>query len=400
MCAKNNTNEYFDFDGTCSSLVKNPSTAYMDGDVFFAFAVKTAMNENFRFVTGRGREEFTKLLYNKGVGLEEKPNAVKIRQAKIDNGKKSFYNFLDNNPAIEKTMPEIRRRVELLLEGDNLAKELEKKSCITDHGEVLTVGKNDKALEVLLESKGIDVPSDKIVEIPRTPKENKELKAFVGDVHSSGKEFVESLCEKYGLTTDEKQADGGSFLAVEYKTASFGVNFNSINDVEKANQASLEVKAFLTQKLKGGPSSMFALEQEEAKEGKPPVYEIRSTASKGKALKAFGLLEDGIAFHGDSFGKVVDYDENGAEIRVGGTDRSVGDEAKKAGVKVDVVQVASSEDKVITNKNDSCYPTHCFSSPSGLGNFMIKQAKEKLIDRAKENQKYMSSVIEKISRQR
>ena len=74
--------EYFDFDGTCAGLVNNPSSAYMDGNAAFAFAVKLACNDEFRFLTGRGKEDFNALLYNKGQNVVEAPNAQEVRDAK------------------------------------------------------------------------------------------------------------------------------------------------------------------------------------------------------------------------------------------------------------------------------------------------------------------------------
>ena len=136
--------------------------------------------------------------------------------------------------------------------------------------------------------------------------------------------------------------------------------------------------------LKKAPAETFSLEAEEAQAGSPPVFEIRSAASKGNALRAFGLLKDGINFYGDSFGKVVGTDENGGEIRKGGTDRSVGDTAAKEGVHVNIYQVASSKDKEITNPKDTCAPKEIFSSPSDLGLYLQRDVLSRMKERSRE----------------
>ncbi len=388
---------YFDFDGTCSGLVNKPETAFMDGNVTFAFALMVATGENIRFLTGRGKEEFKKLLYNDGSNVEESPNANKIRNAKIEQARKSFKKFMEDNKTVKLQYPDLENVVDYLLEGKNLADTLANKSCITDHGELLTVAKEDKDLISTLCDQSIIIPDNGEILIPRSKKEQKEVDAYVSKLHKEGKEFVGQLCEEFGFTTDDKKANG-NFIAIEYKTSSLGVNFNSIDDKEKAFTASQKVEKFLKEHIKNAPADCFSIEQEEARAGSPPVYEIRSTASKGKGLKAFNLLQDGISFYGDSFGKVTSKDSNGREIRTGGTDRSVGDEAKKSGIKVDLYQVASSEDKDITNPADSCYPKKCFRSPSDLGLFLQKEITDNILEKCNSQKLSLSEIKKNIQR--
>lgn len=376
--------EYFDFDGTCAKLVNNPDAAYMDGNVAFAFAVKLACNDEFRFLTGRGKEDFNALLYNKGENVEEAPNSADIRAAKLTASRQRFAQYLAKNPDVARAYPDIEKKVDYYLEGTNLADALAKKTRITDHGELLTVGEDDKALADGLKAKGLPLNDKNEILIPRTAEETAQMDAFVSGMHKDGRKFVEKLCEKYGLETDPAKAGAEGFLTVEYKMTSFAVNFNSVTDKDKAFKANEEVKAFMQETLKKSPAEMFSLEAEEAQAGSPPVYEIRSAASKGNALRAFGLLQDGIKFYGDSFGKVVGKDENGGEIRKGGTDRSVGDTARKEGVSVNIYQVASSKDKEMTNPADSCAPKAIFSSPSDLGLHLQRDVMDRMKERARE----------------
>ena len=389
--------EYFDFDGTCSKLVNNPSTAYMDGNVAFAFAVKLACNDEFRFLTGRSKEDFSNLLYNKGEGLEEAPNSAEIRAAKIASSQQRFEQFLKKNPLVAETYPGIAEKVAFYMEGTNLADALAKKTRITDHGELLTIGEEDKGLEKDLKAMGLKPNEKRELLIPRTPEEVKQMDDYVASMHKEGREFVDGLCKKYGFETDEAKSQG-NFLTVEYKMTSFAVNFNSVTDKKKAFDANKEVKKFMEASLKKAPAEMFSLEQEEAQPGSPPVFEIRSAASKGNALRAFGLLKDGINFYGDSFGKVVSHDTDGGEIRSGGTDRSVGDEAKKAGITVNIFQVASSKDKEITNPKDPSAPTAIFSSPSDLGLHLQKDVMGRLIQRTQERQTILRSARKDVTR--
>lgn len=389
--------EYFDFDGTCSKLVNNPSTAYMDGNVAFAFAVKLACGDEFRFLTGRSKEDFASLLYNKGENVEEAPNSAEIRTAKLTSAQQRFSQFLKKNPKVAEAYPGIEEKVAFYMEGTNLADALAKKTRITDHGELLTVGEEDKALSADLKAAGLTLNDKNEILIPRTPEEEKQMEAYVASMHKDGREFIGKLCEKYGFETDESKATD-NYLVVEYKMSSLAVNFNSTLNKEKAFAANTEVRAFMEESLKKAPPEMFSLEQEEAQPGSPPVFEIRSAASKGNALRAFGLLKNGINFYGDSFGKVVGHDENGGEIRKGGTDRSVGDTARKEGVKVNIFQVASSKDKEITNPNDSCAPRAIFTSPSDLGLYMQKDVMGRMLQKTQEKTNILQAVRKEVSR--
>lgn len=376
--------EYFDFDGTCAGLVNNPSSAYMDGNTAFAFAVKLACNDEFRFLTGRGKEDFNALLYNKGQNVAEAPNAQEVRDAKLTASRRRFERFLNENPDVARAYPGIAEKVDFYLKDTNLADALAKKTRITDHGELLTVGEDDRALADELKQRGFVLNDKNELLIPRTSQETAQIEGFVSQMHKDGKKFVTELCEKYGLVDDPEKAGDQGYLTVEYKMTSFAVNFNSVTDKEKAFKANKEVEAFMRETLKKAPAETFSLEAEEAQAGSPPVFEIRSAASKGNALRAFGLLKDGINFYGDSFGKVVGTDENGGEIRKGGTDRSVGDTAAKEGVHVNIYQVASSKDKEITNPKDTCAPKEIFSSPSDLGLYLQRDVLSRMKERSRE----------------
>ena len=376
--------EYFDFDGTCAGLVNNPGAAYMDGNVAFAFAVKLACGDEFRFLTGRGKEDFNALLYNKGENVAEAPNSAEIRAAKLAASRRRFGRFLEENPDAARAYPGIAEKVDFYLTGTNLADALAKKTRITDHGELLTIGEGDKGLAAELAAKGLTPNAAGELFIPRTAEETAQMEAFVSEMHKDGKKFVSELCDKYGLVTDPERAGKDGYLTVEYKMTSFAVNFNSVTDKDKAFKANAEVEKFMKEMLKKAPEEAFSLEAEEAQAGSPPVFEIRSAASKGNALRAFGLLKDGIKFYGDSFGKVVGKDENGGELRKGGTDRSVGDTAFKEGVRVDIYQVASSKDKEITNPKDTCAPKAVFSSPSDLGLHLQRDVLSRIKERSRE----------------
>ena len=84
----------------------------MDGNVTFAFALMVATGENIRFLTGRGKEEFKKLLYNDGSNVEESPNANKIRNAKIEQARKSFKKFMEDNKTVKLQYPDLENVVD------------------------------------------------------------------------------------------------------------------------------------------------------------------------------------------------------------------------------------------------------------------------------------------------